>query len=55
MTVDRSKTPYRSEYAGRTFYFCGAGCKASFDVEPEHFTQTRSLTEPERIRAESNL
>jgi uncharacterized protein len=37
MTVDRSKTPYRSEYAGRTVYFCSAGCKASFDADPERY------------------
>jgi uncharacterized protein len=37
MTVDRSKTPYRSEYKGRTVYFCSAGCKASFDAGPERY------------------
>jgi uncharacterized protein len=37
MTVDRAKTPDRSEYAGRTVYFCGAGCKARFDADPERF------------------
>jgi uncharacterized membrane protein YraQ (UPF0718 family)/YHS domain-containing protein len=37
MTVDRSKTPHRSEYKGRTIYFCSAGCKASFDADPERY------------------
>jgi uncharacterized membrane protein YraQ (UPF0718 family)/YHS domain-containing protein len=37
MTVDRFKTPYRSEYAGQTYYFCGAGCKEKFDREPERY------------------
>jgi YHS domain-containing protein len=37
MTIDRFKTPFRSEYAGRTVYFCGAGCKARFDAEPERY------------------
>ena len=37
MTVDRSKTPYRSEYKGQTVYFCSAGCKASFDAAPESY------------------
>jgi YHS domain-containing protein len=37
MTVDRSKTPHRSEYKGRTVYFCSAGCKASFDAAPERY------------------
>jgi uncharacterized protein len=31
MTVDRFKTPHRSVVAGRTFYFCGPGCKRKFD------------------------
>ena len=34
MTVDRS-TPYTSEWHGRTYYFCGAGCKSRFDGDPE--------------------
>jgi uncharacterized protein len=37
MTVDRGKTLYRSEYEGRTIYFCSAGCKASFDAAPEQY------------------
>jgi uncharacterized membrane protein YraQ (UPF0718 family)/YHS domain-containing protein len=37
MTVDRSKTPYRSEYHGHTVYFCSAGCKERFDEAPERY------------------
>jgi uncharacterized protein len=37
MTVDRSKTPYRSEYKGHTVYFCSGGCVASFDEAPERY------------------
>jgi uncharacterized membrane protein YraQ (UPF0718 family)/YHS domain-containing protein len=36
MTVDRS-TEFTSEWAGKTYYFCGAGCKRRFDAEPESF------------------
>ena len=36
MTVDRS-TPFRSEWRGQTYYFCGAGCKRRFDADPESF------------------
>src|SRR5207245_1453989 len=36
MTVDRS-TAFRSDYHGRTVYFCSAGCKARFDAEPERY------------------
>jgi YHS domain-containing protein/uncharacterized membrane protein YraQ (UPF0718 family) len=37
MTVDRSKTPFRSEWKGQTYYFCSAGCKDRFDAEPERY------------------
>jgi P-type Cu+ transporter len=37
MTVDRSKTPHRTEVKGQTVYFCSAGCKANFDEAPERY------------------
>jgi uncharacterized protein len=40
MTVDRFQTPFRSEHAGETFYFCSAGCKKSFDADPERYLDT---------------
>jgi uncharacterized protein len=36
MTVDRS-TAFTSEWRGRTYYFCGAGCKSKFDADPEAY------------------
>ena len=36
MTVDRS-TEFRSEWGGQTYYFCGPGCKARFDADPETY------------------
>lgn len=33
MTVDKHKTPHRSERDGKTYYFCSAHCKKSFDAE----------------------
>jgi YHS domain-containing protein/uncharacterized membrane protein YraQ (UPF0718 family) len=36
MTVDRS-TAFTSEWAGKTYYFCGAGCKRRFDADPGSF------------------
>jgi uncharacterized protein len=38
MTVDR-KTPFTSEWKGRAYYFCGAGCKERFDADPESYLQ----------------
>ena len=41
MTVDRGKTPHRSEYRGQTVYFCSAHCKKRFDEEPERYVGPR--------------
>jgi uncharacterized membrane protein YraQ (UPF0718 family)/YHS domain-containing protein len=42
MTVDRFQTPHRSTFAGRTYFFCGAGCKARFDADPQEFAGGRA-------------
>ena len=39
MSVEIADSKHRSEYAGQTFYFCCAGCKAKFDAEPLRYTQ----------------
>jgi xanthine dehydrogenase accessory factor len=35
MTVDASKAKHKSEFHGTSFYFCCAGCKQTFDKQPE--------------------
>src|SRR5579885_983230 len=35
MTVDEDRAPAKSEYNGRTYYFCAPGCKRAFDANPE--------------------
>ena len=37
MTVDRNRTPHRSDRHGETVYFCSAHCKKQFDAEPERY------------------
>src|SRR5438094_532780 len=37
MTVDRRAGKPTSTYEGRTYYFCGEGCKAKFEAEPERY------------------
>ncbi len=37
MQVDEKTASGKSEYKGQTYYFCSAGCKKSFDKEPEKF------------------
>ena len=34
MTVDIAKAKHKSEYQGRWFYFCCAGCKQKFEAQP---------------------
>jgi YHS domain-containing protein len=37
MTVDEEKAAAKSEYKGKTYYFCAPGCKAAFDKDPENY------------------
>ena len=37
MSVDRATAEYRSFRDGQTYYFCSAGCKASFDKDPANY------------------
>ena len=37
MKVDEKKAKYKSEYEGKTYYFCSAGCKADFDEKPGEY------------------
>jgi P-type Cu+ transporter len=36
MKVDED-TPHKSEYKGKTIYFCGAACKRKFDANPQQY------------------
>src|ERR1700750_950705 len=37
MQVDPSKAAARSDYNGRTYFFCCGGCKTKFDASPERY------------------
>ena len=37
MSVDPHTAKHRAEYAGRTYYFCRAGCKEKFEADPERY------------------
>lgn len=41
MMVDEKKAKFTSEHEGRTFYFCSANCKSSFDRDPHKYGQTK--------------
>ena len=37
MMVDEKKAKLLSEFNGKTFYFCAASCKATFEKSPAKF------------------
>ena len=37
MNVDLNTTPYRAEYAGKTYGFCSATCQSKFTAEPTRY------------------
>ena len=37
MTVDESSAEATNDYKGKTYYFCAAGCKETFEKEPEKY------------------
>src|SRR6266851_1983688 len=45
MTVDTATADYRSVHDGKPYYFCSAGCKASFDKDPEKFIGASTKSE----------
>jgi YHS domain-containing protein len=40
MKVDEKKAPAKSDYSGKTYYFCSKGCKVAFDKDPEKYIKT---------------
>ncbi|MBI1198894.1 MAG: heavy metal translocating P-type ATPase [Phenylobacterium sp.] len=47
MTVDPAKTPHHAEHEGRTFHFCGAGCRTKFMADPAKYLAGEKPAEPE--------
>ncbi len=39
MKVDEKKAKFKSEYQGKTYYFCSPGCKADFDANPGEYVK----------------
>jgi YHS domain-containing protein len=37
MRVDENKAAGKSEYQGKTYYFCATACKAKFDANPANY------------------
>jgi Cu+-exporting ATPase len=39
MQVDENKAAGKSEYQGKTYYFCAPACKRTFDEHPEKYAK----------------
>lgn len=39
MEVDEKKAPAKSEYNGKTYYFCSMACKKGFDKNPGKYVK----------------
>lgn len=39
MQVDEAKAAGKSDYNGKTYYFCAPVCKRKFDENPEKYLQ----------------
>jgi len=37
MAVDEKKAKFKSDYKGKTYYFCAPTCKTTFDKNPAKF------------------
>lgn len=37
MNVDEKKTPYKTDYNGKTYYFCCDACLKKFQKEPQKY------------------
>ncbi len=37
MTVDEKAAKLKSDYKGKTYYFCAPGCKKAFDADPAKY------------------
>ena len=39
MDVEPDSAAAKSEYQGKTYYFCAPGCKKEFDANPSKYVQ----------------
>ena len=40
MQIEENDAEFKSEYGGRTFYFCSEECKDTFDGKPEQYAKS---------------
>lgn len=47
MDVNEETAEHKTEYEGKTYYFCAAGCKSTFEENPKKFPETME-TKPKK-------
>lgn len=45
MDVNSATTEYRTEHAGRTYYFCSNGCRSKFLADPGRYVGGKAAGE----------
>ena len=43
--VDEQGAEFKTEYEGKTYYFCTAGCKAKFEAHPSMWSKQQVKVE----------
>ena len=46
MDVDPKTAAGKSDYQGKTYYFCAPGCKKAFDKEPQKYVDKAEGSRP---------
>jgi len=41
MEVEEATASEKTEYKGKTYYFCACGCKDAFEKDPEKYVETK--------------
>lgn len=41
MEIDEKAAKWKSEYKGKTYYFCAPTCKQKFDRAPEKYVKSK--------------
>ena len=44
MDVNEETAAGKSEYQGKTYYFCSPGCKTAFDKDPEKYVSGETMS-----------
>lgn len=39
MDVDQNTAKFKSDYKGKTYYFCSLGCRSNFDKNPAKYVK----------------